>query len=613
MSATSEVAPSRGGPACWWPEAVVAGLAAIVFLASLGSVEMWGKREQRAALEAADTVDNHHWLVAEILGHPRLEKPPLSRWAIGSLMALTGRRDEWIVRLPAALSGIAMVGLVYTMGRRLRDRAVGLASAAILCSTPFFIAEMRQAGNDALLALLTTLAIDAAWRRLDSDSCLWARLFGVSLGLGILAKGPIILMLVGVALIPYLLIVRNVRGGLAKLLDGWGLLIFAALALSWPVLVILNDPNALGVWGLEMGQKTGISRLTEHRWHFPLIKDWPGMMLPWAVVSLLAVALPFLRINHDNDRGTGIENRRSSTLWLPWCWAVGNLLVFCLWRVAKPSYYLPCMPGMALLLGAAWVRVARAARLSDETGTPFRFALQLQWVMLFVGAILTPLIARHFLKPQALPWMILLAGAIAAAVIVSATLWRKGADNLSLLPFPAACALVVAVTYGVIAPTENPDRGLRGLAHLLDQSVPPTDSRVLFLQDIDEGLPFYSRDHRLEPVPGTERRYNAAYDYVDDLLNQRRERLSRRDVEAQVPERLKQALIDWLDRADSRSDYILLPTRFYDRYAAEIAPRTVAVLREEGKKRDDLTLLRIRDNPTAPIASTPFPGETIRK
>jgi 4-amino-4-deoxy-L-arabinose transferase-like glycosyltransferase len=387
------------------------------------------------------------------------------------------------------------------------------------------------------------------------------------------------------------------------------LLIFVAIALSWPVLVILNDPNALGVWGLEMGQKTGISRLTEHRRHFPLIKDWPGMMLPWAVVSPLAVALPFLRIN----QGDRTEDRRSSALWLPWCWAVGNLVVFCLWRVAKPSYYLPCIPGMALLLGAAWVRLAEASRVSGKSGTPFRVALQSQWVVLFVGAILTPLIARHFLQPRALPWMILLSGAIAAAVIVSATLWRKGLDDLSLIPFSAACALVVGIIYGVIAPTENPDRGLRELAHRLDESVPPNDSRVLFLQEVDEGLPFYTRDRRIEPIPGTERRYNAAYDYVDDFLNQRRERVSRRDVEEQVPERLKQALIDWLDRADSRSDYILLPTRFYDRYAAEIAPRTVAVVREEGKKRDDLTLLRVRDNRPSPIATSPTSGETIRK
>ena len=58
-------------------------------------------------------------------------------------------------------------------------------------------------------------------------------------------------------------------------------------------------------------------------------------------------------------RRDGRAVRRS---WFAWWWAVGNMGIFCLWSVAKPNYYLPCMPGMALLAGAAWVRLARRAR-----------------------------------------------------------------------------------------------------------------------------------------------------------------------------------------------------------------------------------------------------------
>src|SRR5262245_54540689 len=59
----------------WWPEALLAVLVLGAFLGCLGSVELWGKREQRAAAEAIDTVEHNHWLVAEIQGRPRLEKP----------------------------------------------------------------------------------------------------------------------------------------------------------------------------------------------------------------------------------------------------------------------------------------------------------------------------------------------------------------------------------------------------------------------------------------------------------------------------------------------------------------------------------------------------------
>ena len=70
----------------WWPELVVGVLAGFIFLGFLGSLELWGKREQRAAAETLDTVENGHWLVAQIQGRPRLEKPPLPRWTTALLM-----------------------------------------------------------------------------------------------------------------------------------------------------------------------------------------------------------------------------------------------------------------------------------------------------------------------------------------------------------------------------------------------------------------------------------------------------------------------------------------------------------------------------------------------
>ena len=111
------------------PELALAVLAIAVFLGFLGAVDLWGKREQRASAEAIDTVRQGHWLVAQIQGRPRLEKPPLPRWAIAALIELTGRQDEWVVRLPGALSALGMVALVYALGCRLAGRSWGRSRA----------------------------------------------------------------------------------------------------------------------------------------------------------------------------------------------------------------------------------------------------------------------------------------------------------------------------------------------------------------------------------------------------------------------------------------------------------------------------------------------------
>ena len=216
-----------------------------------------GQARAAPSAEAIDTVEHGHWLVAEIQGRPRLEKPPLPRWIIAGLMRATGRRDEWIVRLPAAACGLATVALIYALGRRMCGRPVGLASAMILGTSGFFVGEMRQAGNDGPLALFTTLALVAAWRLLDdrgpgrapesARAGAWRNLvFYAALGLGFLSKGPIVLMLTLAAIVPFLIQGRRLVAGLRRLFDAPGLLLFAAMAASWPLAVAVARSQRVG-------------------------------------------------------------------------------------------------------------------------------------------------------------------------------------------------------------------------------------------------------------------------------------------------------------------------------------------------------------------------------
>ncbi len=186
-------------------------------------------------------------------------------------------------------------------------RELALASSFVLCSSAFFVGEMRQAGNDGPLAFFTTLALYAAWRRLDDargaeqptdhaaapergsrtpGALRLSLVFYGALGLGFLTKGPVIVLLVGMTLIPYLAIIRRLSWGLRQLACGWGVLIFAALASAWPVAVLLEDGAAARVWALEMTEKTGLSQILEHRRHPALAGQWPGMVLPWTLIAL---------------------------------------------------------------------------------------------------------------------------------------------------------------------------------------------------------------------------------------------------------------------------------------------------------------------------------------
>ena len=617
---------------------LLVGLTLAAFLGCLGSVELWGKREQRAAAEAIDTVDHNHWLVAQIQGRPRLEKPPLPRWSIGVLMKITGCRDERMVRLPGAVAGALTVALIYALGLRMGGRELARSSALVLCSLAFFVGEMRQASNDGQLALFTTLALYAAWRRLEGSgkplpfgarapalkrdsqgggSLHWGLVFYGALGLGFLTKGPVILVLVGVTLLPYLAIGRRMSWGLRRLACGWGALIFGGLALSWPVAVLLQDIGAARVWALEMTEKTGLSQILEHRRHPLLAGEWPGMVLPWTLIALVAVLLPFLVARRERIlRSPGMVDalsRGSSFLWFPWWWGVGNVALFCMWSVAKPNYYVPCLPGMAVLIGAAWVELAQAGRgpANSRTAVAARAILQAQWVLFFVSAVVAPLVVRNWLDQSVWPWCVFIGLAIAIAVALSAHSWRRGATSTALAPLATACVIGFLIAYGRIAPQENPVRGHRALADRLGKIVSGGSPTVMFFNEIDEGLWFYAHGFGLAPVPGSHPRYNTAFDLAHSFLNDRRGTETLGDVEARRVSHDKQALIDWLDRSAPLTRYLLIRGRQYDLFAAQLAGRATPVLRETDMKRNELVLLEVTG--TSPSPATASREESARR
>ena len=62
-----------------------------------------------------------------------------------------------------------------------------------------------------------------------------------------------------------------------------------------------------------MSEKTGLSHILEHRWHAPLIGQWPGLVLPWTLIAVVAVFLPV------GSAIKGINRNRTETagLYLP--------------------------------------------------------------------------------------------------------------------------------------------------------------------------------------------------------------------------------------------------------------------------------------------------------
>jgi 4-amino-4-deoxy-L-arabinose transferase-like glycosyltransferase len=425
----------------------------------------------------------------------------------------------------------------------------------------------------------------------------WSLLFYTALGLGFLCKGPIGVLVAAVTLVPYLLCARRLGTGLRRLADGWGLLVFAVLALSWPVPVLLGDPNALKLWMLEMGQKTGAAGIA-HRPRVPLAVEWPEMTAPWLVLATGGVLLPFAR-------AIGAEWR--PRVWFPWWWAVGNLAMFCGWSVAKANYFLPCLPAAAILAGLEWVRLSRAARGSGFMGTVARRVLQGHWVLLFVAAVVTPVVVRQQ-APAWLPWVAVAALALAAAAVLSAVAWHRGADAGALAPLAAGLAVAVLVLFGSLAPRENGRHSHRELAATLDRLLPPDVRTVMFYHELDEGLWFYLKGRTLEPVPGSQPEYNDAFRLAEDIKTGKVEWDNARRAAQHV-----QRLVDWLRQPEHPSRYVLVRRSTYDQSADTLGRYAEPLHREPDLDRHEVVLLRVKDPAASPARVAGAPATDTRR
>jgi hypothetical protein len=367
-------------------------------------------------------------------------------------------------------------------------------------------------------------------------------------------------------------------------------LLSLALMLCWPVPVLRRDPNAWGVWMTEIGQKTGILPIA-HRQRALLGLELPLLALPWPVLALAGVALPLV------GRGRVRLAWNASSVWFPWWWVVGNLAVVTGWAVAKPNYFVPCLPGLALLVGMAWIRLCRVAGspARSVSATLARCLLQAQWLVLFLVGILSPLLSRSYLPAAPVPWLVVISGSATCGMAVGWWLWRRDGDRLALLPVTAACALGVLIGYGVIAPTGNGARGHRLAARQLESLVPSDVQTLRFFHELDEGLWFYLRDHRLAPVPGSQPRYSDSYDRLGQLLR-KEPPSSWRQADSLTPQdRDKHHLLEWLGRRSRIEPYLLIRAAWYDLMAPDLSGLVTPVYREVGLDRAPLVLLQARE------------------
>ena len=299
------------------------------------------------------TVSVNPWLVPVLQGLIRLQKPSLPYWcaAIPLKLFSGGNMGQGWARFVPALMGAFGVVFMYDLARLTIGRAGAWAAGLVWVSSYLPFEEYRLAMPDPYLAFFTLVCV-WAWVRAVAKPNLKLLLFYVCLALGVLAKGPLVFLHVGIALGAYHACYRRRPPGRV-----WqhvlGVAVFAAVAAPWAVYVCREVPDATAVWRYEsVGELSGNRENVRPWWFYA-----PAALqvaLPWTPVWLAGLVLPFVRRRSRADRRA----------FFPLIWYVATVVFFSLVNQKKDPYLLPVLPAQVLLTARALVALLGHARLT---------------------------------------------------------------------------------------------------------------------------------------------------------------------------------------------------------------------------------------------------------
>jgi 4-amino-4-deoxy-L-arabinose transferase-like glycosyltransferase len=368
-----------------------------------------------------------HWLVPLLNGEAYSHKPPLLFWLIRIGWLVFGVSELW-ARLVAPLFGLAALGLTAWLGRLLWPAEAGrqagnVAPLLLLCGV-WWMLFATLTYFDLMMACMAVLAWVGLALNLHHGRR-WAGILltGVAIGLGVLTKGPVILVY---ALPPALFAPLWARPERRPGWFGWyggvllSVLIGAAIGLAWALPAAAAGGPAYEkaiLWGQTAGR---VEHSFAHRrpfwWYLPLL---PVLLFP------LSCWLPAWR-------SLALWKRPSEPgLRFGLIVSLVGLVVFSLISGKQPHYLLPLAPALMLVIARSLTTEGSVALRRRDAVLVFAGFMLLAGVVMGFSTLLG-LMPRLAEKVDLPDWLFDTDVEIAASLLVAGALsfWLSGRHRL---------------------------------------------------------------------------------------------------------------------------------------------------------------------------------------
>src|SRR6202171_1916666 len=363
----------------------------VFFLPGFFTIPPIDRDEARFAQATKQMVETGDFVDIRFQDDVRYKKPVGVYWlqsaAVETASALGLPRAQlriWLYRVPSLIGAIGAVLLTYWTALAFVTRRGAALAALMICSCVLLGGEARLAKTDAMLLFTVVAAMGAmarvylSWQRGEdpahppwsSPAIFWTALAG-----GILLKGPLILMFVGLTIAALAILDRSAIW-MWRMRPVWGLMWLLVLVLPWFVAIFWRAGDAF--FADSIGGDM-LSKLAAQESHGAP----PGLYLLllwvtfWPGAPLAAMAAPAVW-----------RARREPGAQYLLAWLVPSWIVFELVLTKLPHYVLPLYPAIAILTVGALERRVLSRSWFIVRGAAWWFAIPaIAAVIAIVGAI----------------------------------------------------------------------------------------------------------------------------------------------------------------------------------------------------------------------------------
>src|SRR3954462_2428375 len=424
----------------------------VLFLPGFFNIPAIDRDEARFAQATKQMVESGDFVDIRFQDDVRYKKPVGIYWlqaavveTASSLGLPRAQLRIWLYRIPSLIGAIGAVLLTYWTALAFVPRQGAAMAALMMCSCVLLGAEARLAKTDAMLLSTVVAAMGAmarvylSWQRgEDPEHPPWTSpaIFWPALAGGILLKGPLILMFVGLTILALAILDRS-AAWLWRLRPVWGLMWTLVLVLPWFVAIFWRAGEAFfsNSLGGDMLSKLGAQESHGAPPGLYLLLFW---LTFWPGAPLAGMAAPAVW-----------RARREPGAQYLLAWLIPSWIAFEVVLTKLPHYVLPLYPAIAILIVGALERRVLSRRVWIQRGAAWWFAIPaITAFSVIVGAVV---LTR---QPAFLAWPFFAVSLIFG--LIAWWLYDENRAERSLLN-GAACALFLGLAvYGIVVPSLTP-------------------------------------------------------------------------------------------------------------------------------------------------------------